>query len=50
MLVLHGNALWYGLICHQYGKQKQVIHKTTLYLLKLSTNIRLFVCWGRHRK
>ncbi|WP_270751317.1 hypothetical protein [Gemmiger qucibialis] len=46
-LVLHGNALRYGLICRQYGKQKQVIHKTTLYLLKLSTNIRLFVCWGR---
>lgn len=48
MLVLHGNILRYGLICRQYGKQKQVIHKTTLYLLKLSTNIRLFVCWGRH--
>ena len=48
MLVLHGNALRYGLICRQQGKQKQVIHKTTLYLLKLSTNIRLFVCWGRH--
>ena len=44
------NALRYGLICRQYGKQKQVIHKTTLYLLKLSTNIRLFVCWGRHPK
>ena len=49
-LVLHGNALRYGLICRQYAKQKQVIHKTTLYLLKLSTNIRLFVCWGRHPK
>ena len=50
MLVLHGNALRYGLICRQYGKQKQVIYKTTLYLLKLSTNIRLFICLCRHPK